>query len=103
MHTCILHAYTHTHTHTHTLYRAGKNEVLNNTCSSNLKKFEICLEQDDHTFRESVSSVVSNIFSLSSETNCTSGSFLLPPDLLLKVSALSILPSYSLRQLGKSF
>ena len=84
--------------------RAVKDESLKDLCSSSLKKFEQCLDHDDQAVGENSTLLVSNIFSPSSEENPAGssglGNLLLPPDLVLKLTALSILPSYSLRQLG---
>ncbi len=91
----------------HALYpasnRTGTNheKPLGMLCEETLESFKYCLEYDLQSFQESAEERVDGI--LSGIESCHGGSAesaLLPPDLLLKVTALSILPSHSLRQLG---
>ena len=88
------------------MYRAGKDGSLNELCSECLRKLELCLEHDVRICREQSAAVVSSVFGSSSGSGdkppaAPGDLLLLPPDLVLKLAALSILPSYSLRQLGE--
>ena len=78
----------------------NQEKPLATLCEETLESFKYCLEYDLQSFRESAEERVNGILFGAKSYRGTAESVLLPPDLLLKVTALSILPSHSLRQLG---
>ena len=78
----------------------GQEKPLGTLCEETLENFKYCLEYDLQSFRESAEERINGILSGVKTYRRGADSVLLPPDLLLKVTALSILPSHSLRQLG---
>ena len=82
---------------------SSENKFLSTLCQETLDSFKQCLEYDLQTFKEDSDSRISRILSAEGpDTASTTNEILLPPDVLLKLTALSILPSHSLRVLGKA-
>ena len=83
------------------LFRAtnSQDKSLGKLCEETLESFRQCLEYDLQTFKEGSDNRISNLLSGES-CDVTADEILLPPDVLLKLIALCILPSHSLRELG---
>lgn len=78
----------------------SEDKSLGNLCQETLDTFKQCLECDLQTFREEAEDRVACILS-GKECSAASERTLLPPDVVLKLTALAISPSHSLRQLGQ--
>ena len=70
-------------------------------CEETLENFRQCLEYDLQVFKENCNNTLSSIL-FGKKRSTAPDKVLLPQDVLLKLAALSILPSYSLRQLGNN-
>jgi hypothetical protein len=80
----------------------SEGKLLNVLCQETLDSFKQCLEYDLQTFRECSGVRISRVLSGEGQDGTGTEAILLPPDVLLKLAALSILPSHSLRQLGNA-
>ena len=95
-------------THTHTLCRSGKlgpsESVLVNLCDQVVSRLAACLDYDFILYQESCSDKVQSGLGLEEGRSRHPGINNLAcfsDDVLLKLTAMSILPSYSLRSLGQ--
>lgn len=78
---------------------SSEDKHLGTLCQETLDGFKQCLEYDLQTFKENSDNRVASILS-GEKCDAASEEVLFPPDVLLKLTALSILSSHSLRQLG---
>ena len=109
IHTCAYthaHAYTYVRTHTHTHRYNPAAGDLGQLCEQVLVKLEECLGFDLHLFEDACSERVHVILTTNQSESggdvsmAADNQACLPCDLLLKVAALSILPSHCLRLQG---
>lgn len=72
---------------------------LSKLCEDTLESLKQCLDANLEALREGLDERVGHVLSGKSHS-AGEGDVVLQPDVLIKLTALAILPSYSLRQLG---
>lgn len=96
--TCTIHSRNNLHFF-NSRASSSQEKPLGTLCEETLDSFKECLHYDLQTFKENSEKRISSILS-GEHPDTSSAEVLLPPDVLLKLVALSILPSHCLRQLG---